>query len=252
MDSTHLIYNITKECLFDKYNNNNDLVIDCQNNNIDKKFYRKRIINLFKLLFLNQEEQKENDNLNNLPIDIKQTFDVFNLYCIDYFKTIDTNEQINKLNNNNNNNNNENNIINKVDNINEYNNNIDNDNELNKYNKMLMINNPTKSKSSLDNFVVINKNKNLNSNNELHIPQQKNINLYDPILKNKKLNNSKNTKNTKQDDIFLQKKNVDINYEEDDQNKKSKKTKNQKKTNIKNKKNANKNEKNANKKELQP
>lgn len=244
MDSTHLIYNITKECLFDKYNNDNtDLVINCQTNNIDKKFYRKRIINLFKLLFLNQEEQKENDNLNNLPIDIKQTFDVFNLYCIDYFKTIDTNEQINKLNNNNNNN--ENDIINKIDNINEYNNNnIDNDNNLNNYNKMLMIHNPNKSKSSLDNFVVINKN--VNSNNDLHIPQQKNINLYDPILKNKKLNN---TKNVKQNDIFLQKKNIDINYEEDNQNKKSEKSKKQKKTNVKNKKKTN-NKENTNKKEL--
>ena len=128
----------------------------------DKKFYRKRIVNLTKNLF---NDDKNLENLNN----------IFNLYCkniIEYLKQIDRKDIIS-------------NIYNNSD-IEIINSNIDNDNiELN--DKKLHIFNSivykeSKKNLNLNKFINIKKN-----NNENNFPLQKDIDLKDPKLKKKGL-----------------------------------------------------------------
>ena len=125
----------------------------------DKRFYKKRIINLTKILF------KDDDDIPPVNNDIINIFDTYIKSCIDYFKHLDTND-----------------IIQKdfedfklpsskvIPNIS------------NEHNNDLLISNVKNQKNALEKLI---KRVPLTRKNELIIPTQKKINLKDPILKNK-------------------------------------------------------------------
>ena len=55
----------------------------------DKKFYKKRILDMAKKLI---SPDKDNEDITLIPIDLKTSFDFFAHRCVEYFKTLDTNE----------------------------------------------------------------------------------------------------------------------------------------------------------------
>ena len=143
----------------------------------DKKFYKKRISNIIKLLLNDGVDNDNNDkgeiNQPNYPLfpDIKNTFDVFIKTCIDYLKSQDKCDIIQ---------NNYNNFphASKPEIItSEPTNNIINNNEIN----ALMMRKIASKKNSIDSFVKRTYTKQTN----IIIPQKKKINLHDPELKTK-------------------------------------------------------------------
>jgi len=90
--SENIMHQITLDCLLNKeiyekmqHNFKNTKIV----NKKDKKFYRKRILNLTRELLL-----KKDDNYNEINPDIKFTFDNYVKTCIQYFKIIDNNDII--------------------------------------------------------------------------------------------------------------------------------------------------------------
>ena len=77
-------YLLNKEQLTKQINNK----ITKSVNKKDKKFYRKRIFDLTKILLLNKEKP------DNLSPDVKYAFDNYLRTCISYFKNIDNNDII--------------------------------------------------------------------------------------------------------------------------------------------------------------
>jgi hypothetical protein len=138
-------------------------------NKKDKKFYKRRIYDLTKQL-LNGEKP-------NIFHDIIMTFDIYMKQCIDYFKSLDKTDIIQE----------------GYQEYQDYQNfqdqiNIDSSNiEINESNHLLM--RQIKVKSTLDNFV-----KRASKPKEI-LPIQKEINLKDPILKNKGIRKKKNIDN---------------------------------------------------------
>lgn len=166
----------------------NKLTKSC--NKKDKKFYRKRIYNLTKELLLNKEEI-----FPVLP-DVQYAFDNYIRSCIHYFKSLDNNDIIQEeykyLD-----------LLNTSIDDSEFNDNNINDTELNetkendinetnnkKINNLFMRSIPLQ-KNNLDSF-VINKNK---KNENIILPIQKEIDLKNPILKNKGISKKKNITN---------------------------------------------------------
>ena len=165
-------------------------------NKNDKKFYRKRICSLTKELLTNDEI-----NVSINP-DVKKQFDEYIHTCIEYFKITDNNDIIqndytslldsnihcdsscndvyiaNNSNNTNNTNENINDIV-EMKSLEDANN--------------LMIRSVNVKHSSLENFVIRNKVK--IKKNDMILPKQKNINLRDPLLKNKGIKISSKKKN---------------------------------------------------------
>ena len=170
---------VTLDCLvnrdqYDRYISNKLLN---KNNKKDKKFYRKRIYNLTKELLLSKEEP------TNLFPDVKYAFDNFINCCIQYFKSIDTNDIIQSdyqsietscA------------IGNSIQELN-----VDDIQNKEEADKLLMrsINILT---PSLDNFV---KKKYTKKPEEIILPKQKDIDLKDPNLKNKGICKKKNITN---------------------------------------------------------
>lgn len=148
----------------------------------DKKFYKKRISNIIKLLLNdgvdNDNNNKDNTNINqpNCPLfpDIKNTFDIFIRTCIDYLKSQDKCDIIQ---------NDYNNFpdVSKPDTVTleSANNTIINNNEIN----ALMMRKILKKKNSIDSFVK----RTSTRQTATIIPQKKKINLHDPELKTKGL-----------------------------------------------------------------
>jgi hypothetical protein len=151
----------------------------------DKKFYKKRISNIIKLLLNdgvdndNNNNDNNNNNINqpNCPLfpDIKNTFDIFIRTCIDYLKSQDKCDIIQ------NDYNNFPDVISSNPNImvSEPANNIINNNEIN----ALMMRKILKKKNSIDSFVK----RTSTRQTATIIPQKKKINLHDPELKTKGL-----------------------------------------------------------------
>ena len=140
----------------------------------DKKFYRKRIYNLTKELLLSLEQP------TNLSPDVKYAFDNYIKTCIQYFKAIDNNDIIQEdykdINNDT-----LNTSVDGIDNI------ITPEEANNFLMRSVKINAP-----SLDNFII----KTITKKPEnIILPQQKEINLMDPILKNKGICKKKNITN---------------------------------------------------------
>jgi catalase (peroxidase I) len=184
--SEELIQQITLDCLVNK-----DIYTKMQNTNKtrninkrEKKFYRKRILNLSKDLLL----KKDND-YDEINPDIKNSFDNFIKTCIHYFKIIDRNDilqedyidyqDFNLLNDTLNSNNDESsNLINES---------IDNNTITEKDNRLFM--RSIKIKNGLENFVKITS---TIKKDEIILPKIKEINLQDPNLRIKGIQKKEN------------------------------------------------------------
>ena len=153
-----------------------------QVNHEERKFYRKRIYNLFKdIISGNSQTQDE------LPLDVKYAYDNYINATINYFKILDSNDIIQSEHND-------------CENITEKNENKQTDlhhedsldtscNALEATDAILMrsvkIDVPT-----LDKYVKRTKTKPTKEEPKLIIPKQKEINLNDPQLKNKGIKNN--------------------------------------------------------------
>lgn len=152
-------------------------------NKKDKKFYRRRILNLTKELL-----SKEESEIVISP-DIKYAFDNLVKTCIHYFKILDRNDIIQEDYND------------FDDEIKEEKEISESDKILKEENEKLLMRSVKMSNHSLDNFIKIKMTKKVE---ELIIPQQKEINLKDPILKNKGINKKKNIINNYDEDAKKQ------------------------------------------------
>jgi hypothetical protein len=148
-------------------------------NKKDKRFYRRRILNLTKELL-----SKEESEIVISP-DIKYAFDNLVKTCVHYFKILDRNDII-------------------QEDYNEFDDEIKEEKEiseseqfLKEENEKLLMRSVKMSNHSLDNFIKIKMTKNPE---ELIIPQQKEINLKDPILKIKGITKKKNIINNYDED----------------------------------------------------
>lgn len=149
-------------------------------NRKDKKFYRRRILSLTKDLL-----SKEESEIVVSP-DIKYAFDNLVKTCIHYFKILDRNDIIQE-------------DYNKFDDKIKENIEINDESSkiLKEENEKLLMRSVKMSNPSLDNFIKIKMTK---QSEEIIIPQQKEINLKDPILKNKGINKKKNINNNYEED----------------------------------------------------
>jgi hypothetical protein len=157
-------------------------------NKKDKKFYRRRILSLTKDLL-----SKEDEVDIIIPPDIKYMFDNFIKACVHYFKILDRNDIIQEDYNE---------FEDKIKENNE-NNEINDESHkiLKEENEKLLMRSVKMTNPSLDNFIKINMTK---QSKELIIPQQKEINLKDPILKNKGIDKKKNIINNYEEDAKKQ------------------------------------------------
>ena len=197
--SESFINQVTLDCLLNKQQYNKYLFNKTEkvSNRKDKKFYRKRIFSLTKELLLTKERPEF------LFPDVEYAFDNYVNSCIQYFKTIDSNDIIQ----------NEYSSfvgIATLSNITEL---ADDDVDLQSKEDAdkLLMRSINISKSSLDNFV---KTKLTKKAEEMVLPKQKDINLADPILKTKGVLK------------FDKKKNITNKYDEANDSKKIKEAKN--------------------------
>jgi hypothetical protein len=173
--SEAFVNQITLDCLLNKQMYN-DRVRSKKNNQIyreERKFYRKRIFNLFKEII-------NGNTPDNLPPDVKYAYDNFMNTTIQYFKTIDNNDIIQSEYKD---------ILLSSDNSS----NIYEDSSCNyttksKTNKLeadLLLTRSIKLEApTLDKYVIKTRNK---KKEEIVLPKQKDINLNDPQLKTKGL-----------------------------------------------------------------
>ena len=160
------------------------------NNKKDKKFYKKRIYDLTKQLLSNEQPP-------TLFPDVQNTFDNYIKSCISYFKVIDTSDIIQEdyddllgpINN-----------ATSVDNVAD----ADNMNNIDEINKLMMRSIKIMEPNALEKLV-----KRTITKKEVEpiIPQQKDINLKDPILKNKGIRKKKNITNKYDENVILEKDN---------------------------------------------
>ena len=161
-------------------------------NKEERKFYKKRIYNLFKELLITKEQPED------LLPDVKYAYDNFINSCINYFKTIDNNdlnqEEYKGLDE-----------TPDIINIPELqDNNLQTKEEANK----LLMRSIKITTPPLDNFV---KRKNIKPQEKLVLPKQKETNLNDPELKIKGINKKKNITN-KYDENLNTKKEIQEEY----------------------------------------
>jgi hypothetical protein len=196
--SDTFINQVTLDCLLNKemFNKHVKNQKSKSINKEERKFYKKRIYNLFKELLITKEEPED------LLPDVKYAYDNFIHSCIHYFKTIDNNdlnqEEYKNLNNEP-----------EISNIPELNDdNLKTEEQANK----LLMRSIKITRPPLDKFV---KRKTTKVEEQLIIPKQKEINLNDPKLKLKGINKKKNITN-KYDEINNSKKEnkEDINKKE--------------------------------------
>jgi len=196
--SDAFINQVTLDCLLNKEMFNKHVKNEKSKsiNKEERKFYKKRIYNLFKELLITKEEPE------NLLPDVKYAYDNFIHSCIHYFKTIDNNdlnqEEYKNLNDEP-----------DISNISELNDdNLKTEEEANK----LLMRSIKITTPPLDKFV---KRKTTKVEEQIIMPKQKEINLNDPELKLKGINKKKNITN-KYDEINNSKKEnkEDINKKE--------------------------------------
>ena len=197
--SESFINQVTLDCLLNKEMFNKHVKTQKAKliNKEERKFYKKRIYNLFKELLITKEEPED------LLPDVKYAYDNFIYSCIHYFKTIDNNdlnqEEYKNLNN-------EEPDISNIPELND--NNLKTEEEANK----LLMRSIKITTPPLDKFV---KRKTTKVEEQIIMPKQKEINLNDPELKLKGINKKKNITN-KYDEINNSKKEnkEDINKKE--------------------------------------
>ena len=186
-----LRYLMNKE-YYNKYLNSKD-PIKREKIEKDKKFYRKRICDLTKQLLLN-------DNPPEINLELKSTFENYSISCINYFKNLDKTDIIQNdylEYNNTDNTDNTNNL--------EINGEGEGEGEIENSNKLFMRSIKVKEPNSLDKFI---KRKSTKIVTKMIIPMQKNINLKDPLLKNKGIRKKNNITN-KYDEKVIQEKDIE-------------------------------------------
>jgi len=146
-------------------------------NNSDRKFYKKRIYDLTKQL-LNNESVSE-----NIFPDVTNSFQTYIKACVDYFKTLDKTdilqEDYQTIDNS----------I-KIDRNNEIN--VDNISNTQEANQLMMRSIKIQEPNSLEKLVKRTQTKYVK---QMILPREKDINLKDPILKNKGIREKKNITN---------------------------------------------------------
>ena len=182
---------VTLDCLLNKSLFNNQVKnkkAQCVNKE-DKKFYKKRIYNLFKEMLINKAEPED------LFPDVKYAYDNFINASINYFKTIDNNDLLQE----------EYKTLDEaaLENINAIPE-LGDDIAVEEADKLMMRSIKIKM-PSLDKYV---KRKSTKPEEKMILPKQKEVNLMDPELKVKGLqsNNSNN--------INIKKKNITNKYDE--------------------------------------
>ena len=152
-------------------------------NKKDKKFYRKRIVDLTKQL-LNNEPSEE------ILQDIIKSFDSYAKICVDYFKMVDRRDILQEEHENFNSEKNEDDVKNEKDEKDEnvYNTNIQQESD-----KLFMRTFHIKEPNSLEKIVKRKITK--ISEKPPFVPIQKEINLKDPVLKNKGIRKKNNINN---------------------------------------------------------
>jgi hypothetical protein len=175
------ITEMTLECLMNKESYEKYRVRSGSNkktsNEKEKKFYRKRIYDLTKRM-LNPTLECEN---KPILCDIKYSFDSYVTTCIEYFKMIDKTDILQE----------DYKSLLDIDCKNEIN--IDNINTSEQADLLLMRSIKIREPNNLEKLV---KRRVLKPANVVIPPQQKDINLKDPILKNKGIRKKKNIINT--------------------------------------------------------
>jgi hypothetical protein len=158
-------------------------------NKEDKKFYKKRIYNLFKEMLINKAEPAD------LLPDVKYSYDNFINASINYFKTIDNNDLLQE----------EYKTLDEaaLENINAIPE-LGDDIAVEEADKLMMRSIKIKP-PSLDKYV---KRKTTKPQEKMILPKQKEVNLMDPELKVKGLNSSSNNNNN------IKKKNITNKYDE--------------------------------------
>jgi hypothetical protein len=196
--SDAFINQVTLDCLLNKemFNKHVKNQKSKSINKEERKFYKKRIYNLFKELLITKEEPED------LLPDVKYAYDNFIHSCIHYFKTIDNND----LNQEEYKNLYEEPDINNIPKLND--DNLKTEEEANK----LLMRSIKIITPPLDKFV---KRRTTKVEEQIIMPKQKEINLNDPELKLKGINKKKNITN-KYDEINNSKKEnkEDINKKE--------------------------------------
>jgi len=187
--SESLINQITLDCLLNKkmYNTQIKNKKTKQINHEERKFYRKRIYNLFK-------DMISENSPDNLLLDVKYAYENYINATINYFKIIDSNDII------------------QGEHDSETNEDLETNGELGKdisYNSVeaadaILMRSVKMEIPTLDKYIKRTKTKPLNDQPRLIIPKQKEINLNDPQLKNKGIKNNINNiyedKNKKKED----------------------------------------------------
>ena len=177
--SQSLVNQITLDCLINKeiFDKHKSIEKNMKLNKKDKKFYRKRILNLTRELLLSD---KENENKNIIPPDLLYAFNNYVKTCINNFKTIDKNDIIQE----------EYKAI-DLSNNDSY---LEFDFELKELqdktvedNKLFM--RSIKTKNYLDDFV---KYKYIKKEEDIILPKMKDINLKEPNLRNKGIKKKEN------------------------------------------------------------
>lgn len=183
----NIVHQITLDCLINReiYDKHNTTIKNMKINKKDKKFYRKRILNLTRELLLTKKDNNTNEtsDINNINdiIETTVTPDLlvsFNNYvkaCIQNFKTIDKNdilqEDYKDINMN---------LLNNLD-IPETLQHDHNLQETSNNNNMLFMRS-IKTKPSLDSFVKYTCKR---QEDEIILPKIREINLDEPTLRNK-------------------------------------------------------------------
>jgi hypothetical protein len=175
---------VTLDCLLNKSLFNNQVKNKKAQsvNKEERKFYKKRIYNLFKEMLINKAEPED------LLPDVKYTYDNFINASINYFKTIDNNDLLQE----------EYKTLDEaaLENINAIPE-LGNDIAVEEADKLMMRSIKIKP-PSLDKYV---KRKNTKPEEKLILPKQKEVNLMDPELKVKGIQSNSNNNNIKKKNI---------------------------------------------------
>ena len=188
---------VTLDCLLNKSLFNNQVKNrKAQSvNKEDKKFYKKRIYNLFKEILINKAEPE------NLFPDVKYAYDNFINASINYFKTIDSTDLLQE----------EYKTLDEtaLENINAIPE-LGDDIAVEEADKLMMRSIKIKT-PSLDKYV---KRKTTKPQEKLILPKQKEVNLMDPELKVKGLNSNNSSNSSSNNNINIKKKNITNKYDE--------------------------------------
>ena len=188
---------VTLDCLLNKSLFNNQVKNKKAQsvNKEDKKFYKKRIYNLFKEILINKSEPE------NLFPDVKYAYDNFINSSINYFKTIDNNDLLQE----------EYKTLDEaaLENINAIPE-LGDDIAVEEADKLMMRSIKIKT-PSLDKYV---KRKSTKPEEKMILPKQKEVNLMDPELKVKGLNSNNSNNSSNSNNNNIKKKNITNKYDE--------------------------------------